>query len=205
MITHRSFHGFCILIVALLAAVTDATAEPAAVDLGSRRELFVDRHLIDRLDGAALVLARPVDAGPVLAFDHPLEGPFCAYVTVIKDGPKYRMYYRGFRGTRIDNHDEEVTCVAESADGIAWKRPSLGRCEVNGSKDNHVVLANARPFAHNFSPFLDARPDVPAAERYKALAGAGSSGLAVQDVWRREKERAELEALRKKVAELVRK
>ena len=34
------------------------------------------------------------------------------------------------------------------------------------------------PFSHNFTPFLDTRPGVPADERYKALAGTSKSGLA---------------------------
>jgi hypothetical protein len=42
--------------------------------------------------------------------------------------------------------------------------------------ENNVVLTNA-PFAHNFSPFLDARPSAPPQEKYKAVAGLSGSGL----------------------------
>ncbi len=95
----RRFAVLPLLLVSSLAAA----AEP--VDIGSRRELFVDHFLIEKLDGTELRLHRPVDEGRVLAFDKPWEGPFCAYVTVIKAGDKYQMYYRGFhaappRGTR---------------------------------------------------------------------------------------------------------
>ena len=45
--------------------------EPIA--LGSRREPFVDHFLIDRLDGARLVLHRPRDEGVAVKFDRLLE------------------------------------------------------------------------------------------------------------------------------------
>jgi hypothetical protein len=47
---------------------------------------------------------------------------------------------------------------------------------VAGSKENNVILAKMPPFLTNFMPFLDTRPDVPAAERYKALAGYPGGG-----------------------------
>ena len=86
--------------VAVLSAATMPAAvalsdEPKAVDMGSRRELLIDRYLIDHLDNAQLVLHRPRDEGSVLKFDAPWEGLFCGYCTVIKDGTRYRLYYRG--------------------------------------------------------------------------------------------------------------
>ncbi len=48
--------------LALLAWAGQCGRAPAAepIDVGSRLELFVDRHLIDRLDGGALKLHAPV-------------------------------------------------------------------------------------------------------------------------------------------------
>ncbi|MEE2712802.1 MAG: hypothetical protein VX913_08525 [Planctomycetota bacterium] len=161
----------CLLVVAPSASSQDPVA------LASRRELFVDRALIDRLDGAELRLGRPRDEGEVLRFDKPWEGPFCGYATVLKDGDLYRLYYRGLPKAGGDNSPLEVTCVAESADGIQWTRPDVGRFDIGGSKRNNVVLANAAPVTHNFSPFVDARPGVPAEERFKALGGSEASGL----------------------------
>jgi hypothetical protein len=71
----------------------------------------------------------------------------------------------------------EVTCVAESNDGLRWTKPKLGLFEVRGTKENNVVLAGDPPFSHNFSPFLDTRPACPSDQRYKALAGISKSGL----------------------------
>ncbi|MGC8638856.1 MAG: hypothetical protein ACP5XB_03130 [Isosphaeraceae bacterium] len=149
----------------------------AIIDLGARRELFVDHYLIDKLAGASLVAERPRDEGVVLRFDKPWEGAFCGYATVLHDGPIYRLYYRGLPRSGQDGGSAEVTCHAESPDGIHWTKPELGLFEVAGGKANNVVLAGLPPFSHNFSPMLDDRPGVPPAERYKALAGTAASGL----------------------------
>ena len=102
-------------------------AREAAIRLGKRRELFVDRYLIDRLEGtAALSLARPRDEGIVYRFDRPWEGAFCGYATVLQDGPRLRLYYRGNPKVGRDGSPTEVTCYAESTDGRTWQRPEQG-------------------------------------------------------------------------------
>ena len=147
------------------------------VQIGSRRELFVDRALVERTQGVTLELQMPRDEGIAIKFDKPWEGPFCGYCTVIRDGDKFRCYYRGLPSSGRDGSARESTCVAESSDGVNWTKPELGLFEVDGTKANNVVLAGAAPLSHNFSPLLDARPGVPADERYKALGGTMESGL----------------------------
>jgi len=148
--------------------VQGQAAEPTAI--GSRVELFVDPFLIDRLDGVEQQLHPPLDGETVLAFDKPWEGRYCGYVTVIKDADRYRLYYRGLPIAGKDGSAAEVTCYAESQDGITFMKPNLGLFDISGSRDNNVILANLAPFSHNFAPFLDARKDAPAEERFKALA-----------------------------------
>jgi len=154
-----------------------AFAGEAPVEIGARRELFVDGHLIDQMTNARLVLARPHDEGEVLKFDKPWEGLFCGYCTVLHDGEKYRVYYRGMHAAGADGSADECTCYAESNDGIHWTKPNLGLFEMNGTRDNNVVLTQAAPVTHNFSPFLDTRPDVSPTEKYKALGGTSPKGL----------------------------
>ncbi len=161
------------------AAAGAAVANPPVMDIGSRLELFVDDLLVDRLKGATLKLHEPQPAGVVLRFDAPWEGAFCGYVTVLRDTKRFLMYYRGLPVAGADGSTNEVTCYAESADGLAWTKPKLGLFEAGGSMDNNVVLAGQPPFSHNFAPFLDARPGVPSEERFKALAGTSTSGLHV--------------------------
>ena len=153
------------------------SAADAPLDIGSRRELFVDHFLIDRLKGARLHLNRPRDEGIVLRFDRPWEGPFSSYVTIVRDGNLLRAYYRGKPAADRDGSSNEVTCCAESTDGRHWTRPELELYQVLGTKTNNVVLANAAPATHNFCPFRDERPGVTSDERFKALGGTMESGL----------------------------
>ncbi len=145
------------------------------IEIGGRRELFVDGYLIDRLEGARLKLHPPQPREIVLKFDRPWEGLYSGYETVLNTGDAFRLYYRGMP---IAKHtlDTEVTCVAESRDGIRWTKPKLGLFEVHGTKDNNVVLARHRG-CHNFAPFLDANPNAQNDQRYKALGGTGAPGL----------------------------
>ncbi len=158
------------------AGIVLLRAQPVT-DIGSRRELFVDRYLLEQLENVDLVLHHPRNEGRVLAFDKPWEGAFCAYGTVIKDGAIFRMYYRGVPVAGKDGNSNEVTCYAESADGVSWSKPELGLYEIDGSRANNVILANAAPVTHNFSPFLDKNPGAPAGERYKAIGGTDHGGL----------------------------
>lgn len=156
-----------VLMSTLLPVETLATESP--IHIGSRLELFVDRHLVDGMEGVEFRLHHP-HAAPLPK--SPLVG---SYATVIKDGDLYRGYYRevdpNYTGKSYSGHPGELTCYAESRDGHEWTFPTLGLFEVNGSRENNVILAGKPPFSHNFSPFLDARPGVAPDERFKALAG----------------------------------
>lgn len=165
-----------ILLAALLLGGPLNGAQPA-IELKDRRELFVNRYLIDSMKQTTLVLHEPRDEGEVMKFDAPWEGLHSGYCTMIRDGKLLRAYYRGMSVTARDGSADEVTCVAESSDGIRWTKPKLGLFTVQGSKDNNVVLAGMPPYSHNLSPFLDTRPDCPPDERYKALGGLSTSGL----------------------------
>lgn len=146
-----------------------------SIDVGAKRELFVDDHLIAELHNAQLELQTPCAREVVMVHDAPWEGNTCTYHTVFQDGELYRMYYRGGHvdETGKPSHPE-VVCYAESADGIHWTRPSLGICEFGGSKDNNIILTDVG--THNFAPFKDANPDASAEGRYKAVA-SGNGGL----------------------------
>jgi hypothetical protein len=143
-----------------------AIAAPGAAVVGSRRELFVDRFLLDKLTGEAeLRAATPVAREVVLRMDRPYEGPFSAYFTMLRcDDRRYRVYYRGVPNAGSDGRAEEVTCYAESEDGIAFTKPA-----------DNIILKNQPPYSHNFCPFVDGNPKGGA--RYKAISGTASSGL----------------------------
>ena len=159
-------------------ACVEVRAEGGAIDVGTRRELFVDGHLVDRMNGVALRLQRPVDRGQVFAFDKPWEGPFSGYVTILHSGAKYQAYYRGSTsGGTKDTGDHQVVCYAESDDGVHWIKPALTLFPRDGQTTTNIVLADVPPDTHNFSPLIDTRPGVDPAERYKAVDGYHEPGL----------------------------
>ncbi|MFT5465365.1 MAG: hypothetical protein ACI8UO_000459 [Verrucomicrobiales bacterium] len=163
-----------LLLLPLLFAATALVAEP--IEIGNRLELFVDDHLIAGIDGdAGQQLLRPDPKEVVLVTDSAWEGNTSGYYGVFRDGDTYKMVYRGWR------HDEkmkathpEVTCYAESTDGIKWTKPNLGLFEWEGSKENNIIWLG--PGCHNFTAILDENPDAPADARFKALGGSDGKG-----------------------------
>ena len=151
-----------------------ASAQEEVRRIGSRRELFTDRFLIGELHGAALKLHTPQLAPPVEA-----PRPHGHYATVLKSEKGFQFYYRGDKDPRVTwkthgieaYHDGEVTLYAESRDGIQWTLPRLGLYEHPSFPAGNVVLADEFLVNHNFAPFIDTRPGVPAQEKYKALGG----------------------------------
>ena len=143
------------------------------LDIGSRRELFVDHLLVDRLEGASLKLHEPRPAGVAVSYDQPWETAIAFWTTVLQDGDIYRMYYRGANvgPDPPKPRPPTATCYAESTDGIGWTKPEMGLVELDGSKRNNAILP-ARPI-YRFSPFLDTKPGVAPEERYKSVAARG--------------------------------
>lgn len=172
------FLFFCIFLFLTIQEIpSQEKSIHSVIDIGSSLELFVDHYLIDTMEGIRLKLHEPQLREVALTFDRPWEGRFCGYITVIKDGNHYKMYYRGIPTAGADGSGDEVTCYAESDDGIHWIKPNLGIFEVSGARDNNVILCKNPPFSHNFSPFLDTRQGISSDERFKALAGTEESGL----------------------------
>lgn len=137
----------------------------SVLDIGSRRELFVDTLLIDRLKKASLVQHAPQPREVVLRHDAPWEGLFTLYHTLVRDGDRILLYYRGWNLPS----EPAVYCVAESRDGIHFERPRLGIHAWKGRRDNNIFF-DQEPYTHTFAPFLDSRPGVPREERFKAFA-----------------------------------
>ena len=170
------------VIALLFAAQLASAAEPLTLGPdGTRRELFVDGHLIANMTGGAkLHLHRPEPKEVVLTTDAPWEGNTSAYYTIFRDGEMYRMYYRASHWdteAKKATH-REVTCYAESRDGIHWVKPNLGLFEFNGSTENSIVVDGLG--THCFVAFKDGNPDSPPEARYRGIARGrpvGKKGL----------------------------
>ncbi|MBN1347727.1 MAG: hypothetical protein JXQ73_33890 [Phycisphaerae bacterium] len=138
-----------------------AVAE-AAIDVGDRRQLLIDRRFVTRDKGITLAMNAPRKAGAVLLPDKPWESQdigFC--VSVIQYEGEYRMWYMA----RAKEKEEHLRyCFARSKDGITWTKPSLGLIEYRGSKDNNIVLTGVI----ETTVFLD--PIAPPEARFKTVS-----------------------------------
>jgi hypothetical protein len=169
-----------------LATAVAAAAAATAVDIGSRRELFVDGALVERLSGGAgLRLHRPVPREMAIEHDAPWEGTGSGYHSIFKDGDRYRMYYSsyelylvelagGAKAGATPKEPHNLCGYAESDDGIHWRKPLLGLHAFNGSKANNIVIASGRfgsvdADAAHPAVFRDDNPAAPTDARYKAI------------------------------------
>ncbi len=159
--------GFCLI----LASSISFAAEP--IDIGNRLELFIDNHLIEKTTGdVAQKMLKPEPKEVIIVTDSPWEGNTSGYYTLFQDGDLYRMIYRGWQhDEKMKAEHKEVTCYAESKDGIRWTKPNLGLFEWEGSKENNIVMLT--PGTHNFTAFRDDNPSTPPESRYKAVGGGG--------------------------------
>lgn len=181
-----SFFFFVCLLVTMadsnpLSAQQSNTQTSNVVDIGTRRELFVDEFLVDKFSGKAeLRLHHPELRDVAIVHDEPWEGNLCGYHSIFKDGNLYRMYYRGSQITLIRDKGEKFAhpfyiCYAESNDGIHWRKPDLGIYDFKGSKKNNIVLASGYVqgiqlnLDDNATMLKDENPNASPDGQYKAM------------------------------------
>ena len=157
--------------------VAGAQPPDGVIDLGSRRELMIDDHLVDNLGGGAVFrMHHPVRREIALVHDAVWEGNGGNYHTIFYDDDfqgqgLYRMYYHAWHIPADGNQSHPLyIAYAESRDGIQWRKPALGLIEHNGSKANNIVLATiGGSECHDLSVFKDPNPRAPREETYKAV------------------------------------
>ncbi len=119
-------------------------------------------------EGIELKVHRPaVNPIRVIIPDRPWEdNRISPYATFLEDDGILRCWYENGGGLGY----------AESADGVNWKKPSLGLCEWKGSRDNNLVPVvglevdpeKASGFPHGCGIFKDSSS--PESERYKMVS-----------------------------------
>ena len=171
-----------------LALISTACAQP--LDIASRRELFVDDYLIDKLSGEAEQrLHQPQIQEIVMTHDAPWEGSGSGYHSIFRDGDLYRMYYKSWQLTvtpdgKVNTGEHPLfCCYAESDDGIHWRKPELGLHEFQGSKANNIVIppitmGKVKPDGGHPAVFKDENPTAAADAKYKAIVRSrGALGI----------------------------
>ncbi len=137
------------------------------LDIGDRRELFVDDFLVEELKGGAVRrLNHPQPREVVMRFDKPWERPVKRYVSIVEVDGCYRFYYGG---------RPAVTCLAQTVDGLHFKRPKLRLFEYEGERENNIVWQKGKS-GHNFTPFMDSNPDALPEQKFKAVGDHPEGG-----------------------------
>ena len=114
-------------LIAFSLVLLSGRAAPPVI-LGDEPGLFVDRRLVERLDNLQQVLGQPLPKEVALVFDQLWEKA-ANCVTVIKDVPLYRMYYRGVTLAPDGEFDGEAELVGDQlARAVTWKHlPDVAR------------------------------------------------------------------------------
>lgn len=146
-------------------------AEP--IEVGSRKQLFVDHRFIADSRGVQLTMNVPAKlAQPVLASDAPWEGEPSAtigwYSTVLKEGDRIRIWGSGKAMLPVRNEPDGpvvgLFAYAESNDGIHFKKPDPSLVAYDESKaeiGKHGRIGGV-------SVWID--PKAPPSQRYKSQA-----------------------------------
>lgn len=181
--TRRHFVSTTIVTVFVLLRPLDLPADEryAPLDIGDRKQLFIDHRFIDQSEGINLQVNPPVKLpGPVLWAEKPWEAFRFAYYSVVDDREEgiYKMWYTAFDGDQWGERDmtgdaaagsgltKTLVCFATSRDGLHWKKPALGLVKYKGSKKNNIILDRGFDMK-TMSVFKD--PHASSDQRYKMI------------------------------------
>lgn len=166
-----------VLLAAVVSGEADVSASDAAdgraLEIGDRRQVFIDGRFLDQARDVELVVHRPVKTNEItIAPELPWEGNHIgSYNSVLKTGDTYHLWYRvGL-----------TMCYARSRDGIHWEKPALGLAEFNGSRDNNIVIgrgAGGVPDAGQGGMVFE-DPNAPPEERLRMALREAAPGKAV--------------------------
>lgn len=179
------------LILSLLPVQVCAGEPPPVADgppagspvlqVGDRRQVFIDGRFIDKARGVELFVHPPRKTGELtIRPEHPWErGGIGPYSTVLREGSTYRMWYHAVDTVNWDNTTREgCICYARSDDGIHWEKPEIGLTEYGGERKNNIVLGHGAGGVHigqaGAMVFVD--PTAPDEERYRMVKKVGEVG-----------------------------
>ena len=135
------------------------------MEIGSRKQLFLDDCLLAARSGLATRVHAPTKQGPVILPELPSEaGRVGLYGTVWPVEDKLMMWYWAY-DRRGEGSRGQGLALATSEDGMTWTKPVLGIVERAGSKENNLVSLRGDTVALN--------PAGPADERFVMLCPQG--------------------------------
>ena len=163
----------------MMLALNVISAGKQPVDVGSRKQLFIDDFFVQSSKGVMLTMNAPrKDEKPCIVADRSWEGHrVCGYNSVMEDEGIYKMWYDA-----IASDGSRWLCYATSQDGINWEKPNLGLVEFGGSKDNNIVFPPEKRGHEPNCVFIDKNPACPPERKYKMVCsyhGPGGNGTYV--------------------------
>ncbi len=118
----------------------------AVIDVGDRKQLFIDERFIERGRGISLVV-NPPEKREIALEPSENEGRHEFQIsTVLEADGRYLMYYMTFLSEApvgLRKSAWHVTRLARSDDGIRWERVPVGLIDVGGGTGNNIVMAGA--------------------------------------------------------------
>jgi hypothetical protein len=153
------------ILTGLIFLSSVCSAAPPPIDVGDRKQLFIDNRFITESEDITLTVNPPSKAGIAIKRDKPWESHRMDAGMVIQHEGKVRCYYTAFELDKKGKPGKSYPCYAESKDGINWKKPSLGLVEYQGSKNNNIL-----PLIGNVYFDPKAAPE----KKYKCLALCGN-------------------------------
>ncbi len=151
------------------------------IALGNRTAILVDHHFVDKADGVRLRIHPPRKTGErLLESEHPWENATLNWFSVLKFGRSYRMWYECYDVEGWPTPDDTSFCLAESRDGVRWRKPELGRVSYRGSTNNNILfrqigIGGHRSRVHGSCVFVD--PSAPPGARYRCVSQGLFQGI----------------------------
>ena len=136
----------CRFIVSVLGVAMVVSASAAGpIQLGDRRQVFIDRTFLGDAKGVEIVVHPPRKSLEMTVKpEEPWErGGIGPYSSALFDGTTYHMWYHAMDSAQWDTgHTNGSICHATSQDGIRWTKPDVGLVEYAGSRSNNIVFGH---------------------------------------------------------------
>ena len=119
-------------------------ADSQPIDVGTRKQLFVDDYIIASMDTVYRILNQPVkyEGNPIIQLK-PAQSVGGNELVIVSGSVIYdeqeRLFKMWYEGANY-NWSHNVVAYAYSGDGIKWKLPNLRLFEYQGSKNNNIVF-----------------------------------------------------------------
>ncbi len=183
-------HLIAIVVLSIVSVIgSTRTQAEKPIDVGSRKQLFVDELFFATSKGVSLKVQPPRKTREtILGPEHAWESATLSWFNVIQDQgridtkAKYRMWYEAYDVDGWPTGDDTSFCYAESRDGIHWTKPELGLFSYQGSSRNNILFRQigsaaegSRSRVHGAGVFIDG--NAPPDARYKAVSQGIFAGL----------------------------